>query len=350
MGERRKRLTNEEKFELLKMCYKDGVTDFTGTKYEGYNVKSIRANLRAAYDAGTLKMEPELLKKFEGEYFLQREKTPRVSDEDKYQFLIEFYEKYPDVNRSEEGFTKKYEEGETVRKYINHLQVKHNRGKDTLTQEQLNDLIGKHLLRYSPSELKEICETYNISEDCVDSIMQKYETIEDCVKEFENGDEKASDALKNFFEDRFIWKGKKDVSDSQKRKYCRLARSVNASRYSSLEDRLKLKVIDSDLIDEEIKTLTEREQDVLRRRFGLDTGESKSLESVVSEISLTSKYPITRERVRQIEAKAIRKMKIRKEIKEIMNFGSVEENMNAKKELEQDMKKYEKNETGIKEV
>ena len=54
---------------------------------------------------------------------------------------------------------------------------------------------------------------------------------------------------------------------------------------------------------EVLETLTEREQKVLRLRFGLDDGEAKTLE----EVGKT--FNVTRERIRQIEAKALRKLR-----------------------------------------
>ena len=54
---------------------------------------------------------------------------------------------------------------------------------------------------------------------------------------------------------------------------------------------------------EVLSTLTEREQKVLRLRFGLDDGRSRTLEEVGKE------FNVTRERIRQIEAKALRKLR-----------------------------------------
>ena len=54
---------------------------------------------------------------------------------------------------------------------------------------------------------------------------------------------------------------------------------------------------------EVLGTLTEREQKVLRLRFGLDDGRDRTLEEVGKE------FNVTRERIRQIEAKALRKLR-----------------------------------------
>ncbi|MCC8141821.1 MAG: RNA polymerase sigma factor RpoD [Lachnospiraceae bacterium] len=56
-------------------------------------------------------------------------------------------------------------------------------------------------------------------------------------------------------------------------------------------------------LSEVLGTLTEREQKVLRLRFGLDDGRARTLEEVGKE------FNVTRERIRQIEAKALRKLR-----------------------------------------
>lgn len=56
-------------------------------------------------------------------------------------------------------------------------------------------------------------------------------------------------------------------------------------------------------LEEVLETLTPREAKVLRLRFGLDDGRSRTLEEVGQE------FGVTRERIRQIEAKALRKLR-----------------------------------------
>jgi len=56
-------------------------------------------------------------------------------------------------------------------------------------------------------------------------------------------------------------------------------------------------------LNEVLDTLTEREQKVLKLRFGLDDGRARTLEEVGKE------FNVTRERIRQIEAKALRKLR-----------------------------------------
>jgi len=77
-----------------------------------------------------------------------------------------------------------------------------------------------------------------------------------------------------------------------------------------IEDRDALPPVDAaskqllkEQIDDVLSTLTPREQRVLQLRFGLEDGRSRTLEEVGKE------FMVTRERIRQIEAKALRKLR-----------------------------------------
>ena len=68
-------------------------------------------------------------------------------------------------------------------------------------------------------------------------------------------------------------------------------------------DEAALKSITNEDIDSVLKTLTPREESVIRLRFGLQDGRCHTLEEVGTE------FNVTRERIRQIEAKALRKLR-----------------------------------------
>jgi RNA polymerase primary sigma factor len=69
-----------------------------------------------------------------------------------------------------------------------------------------------------------------------------------------------------------------------------------------------------DKINEVLDTLTEREREVLEQRFGLKDGYSRTLEEVGRQ------FQVTRERIRQIEAKALRKMRHPTRIRKLEGF------------------------------
>lgn len=67
-------------------------------------------------------------------------------------------------------------------------------------------------------------------------------------------------------------------------------------------------------LEEVLDTLTEREQKVLKLRFGLEDGRSRTLEEVGKQ------FGVTRERIRQIEAKALRKLRHPSRSKQLKDF------------------------------
>ncbi|MDI6602288.1 MAG: RNA polymerase sigma factor RpoD [Thermoanaerobacteraceae bacterium] len=79
---------------------------------------------------------------------------------------------------------------------------------------------------------------------------------------------------------------------------------ADAATFMMLKEQLK----------EVLDTLTPREEKVLRLRFGLDDGRARTLEEVGKE------FNVTRERIRQIEAKALRKLRHPSRSKKLKDF------------------------------
>ena len=94
---------------------------------------------------------------------------------------------------------------------------------------------------------------------------------------------------------------------------------TNLSNNKKFNDALKVlnKYIKTELKDElreVLNTLTVREKEVLELRFGLFDGSSHTLEEV------GKKFKVTRERIRQIEAKALRKLRHPSRAKKLKDF------------------------------
>ena len=69
-----------------------------------------------------------------------------------------------------------------------------------------------------------------------------------------------------------------------------------------------------DELDQLLSGLSEREQRIIRLRFGFVDGRIWTLEQVGEE------YHVTRERIRQIEVKALHRLKHRKDIKNLKSY------------------------------
>ncbi len=82
---------------------------------------------------------------------------------------------------------------------------------------------------------------------------------------------------------------------------------ANATAYSMLREQM----------DDVLSTLTEREKKVLRLRFGIGDGYPRTLEEVGAV------FKVTRERVRQIEAKALRKLRHPTRSRKLKNFLAI---------------------------
>lgn len=153
--------------------------------------------------------------------------------------------------------------------------------------ENINKLISVqkqliHDLGRDPTP-EEIAEIMDIDVDRVENIMkiaQKPVSLETPIGEEEDTE------LGNFIEDNLI------------------QTPAEATAHVMLKEQLL----------EVLETLSEREQKVLRLRFGIDDGRARTLEEVGKV------FDVTRERIRQIESKAIRKLKHPSRSKKLKDF------------------------------
>ena len=85
---------------------------------------------------------------------------------------------------------------------------------------------------------------------------------------------------------------------------------LNDSKQLTEKQREQLR----EVIERELHTLTPREEMVIKLRFGLEDGRPRTLEEVGRQ------FQITRERIRQIEAKALRKLRHPSRSKKLRDF------------------------------
>ena len=96
------------------------------------------------------------------------------------------------------------------------------------------------------------------------------------------------------------------ITEKQERQALRIIHIVEEAGFSNVPGSTPpLKLLDDSkaMIDEVLLTLTPREQRIIQLRFGLEDGTGRTLEQVGSE------FNVTRERIRQIEAKALRRLR-----------------------------------------
>ncbi len=121
-------------------------------------------------------------------------------------------------------------------------------------------------------------------------------TIEEIAKEMKLPEERVREAMKIAMDPVSLETPIGEEDDSHLSDFIQddhVTMPVDAATYTFLKEQMT----------EVLDTLTDREQKVLRMRYGLDDGHAKTLEEVGRE------FHVTRERIRQIEAKALRKLR-----------------------------------------
>ena len=88
---------------------------------------------------------------------------------------------------------------------------------------------------------------------------------------------------------------------------------IEDEKTQSPGENVNVKILKEQLL-RVLDTLTPREQKVVRLRYGLDDGKPRTLEEVGKE------FNVTRERIRQIEAKALRKLRHPSRSKKLKDF------------------------------
>ncbi len=132
-------------------------------------------------------------------------------------------------------------------------------------------------------------------------------TIEELAEKIELPPDKVREIIKIDVDPVSLEKPTREDEDSTVADFIKDESSLSPEEYA-INEVLK------DIITDALNTLTEREKQVLKLRFGLEDGTSRTLEEVGNI------FGVTRERIRQIEAKALRKLKHPSRSKKLKDF------------------------------
>ena len=308
-----KRVTLEEKIQIFERFSKTGEELLGNTKFEGHPIGQwaiqIRNTLKRMKEGKeekrTMNLTEEQLERLESLGILERRIDSTIDE--KIDALIAWRKKYPEAQivpasrevlsqyvKTEEEQQQILEEYEKMQKYYEYIRARKSQGK--LDEEQIlkckeGDVEG--VFGY-PTKIEELAQKYNVHEKDMDYILTKYGTLDNFYEMYKEG--KIEEGKDIGLGEKII-KDVLDMDGNPNRGYDRLWKSIN-------EQSSDLRFYSSEQLKKVMEELTEREKRVLDRRFGLtDEKMPKDLDSIGKEMSAT------KERVRQIEAKALRKLK-----------------------------------------
>lgn len=132
-------------------------------------------------------------------------------------------------------------------------------------------------------------------------------TIEELAEKIELTPDKVREIIKIDVDPISLEKPTREDEDSTVADFIKDESTLSPEEYA-INEVLK------DIISDALNTLTDREKEVLKLRFGLEDGTSRTLEEVGNI------FGVTRERIRQIEAKALRKLKHPSRSKKLKDF------------------------------
>jgi len=174
--------------------------------------------------------------------------------------------------------------------------------------ETINKLIrvSRHLLQELGREptFKEIADSMKISEDKVREILK---TAQEPVSLETPTEEEEDSHLGDFVDDR-------ESPDSLEPVSSETLGDFTEDKESPTPQKIATHTLLKEQLDDVLETLTYREKRVLELRFGIVGGHPHTLEEIGKE------FGVTRERIRQIEAKALRKLRHPSRSKILKNY------------------------------
>lgn len=281
---RKNYISNEEKLNLMTEYLKsiDGTDEtFTAdTVYKGYNIGTMRNNLRAQYWNGTLKISDELLKKFlESGIIIEKPSIIRTTTQEKYDFLVSTIGK----NKAELEQSK-MKSGMSYDNVIKYMQHMYNSGELDLTAEQIEYLKQNGILNLSSKDKEEIIDNVKkqygeeIPEKDIIKIVKEYGSFDNFLDKFKRGE--CDYEFKNkcigdvFVGERAIVVSENDMTVKQKAKYVGLCNYIYGEKIG-LDS-----YINADELRKLVSELSEDDQKIIKEKYMPQDGDFKTLEEI----------------------------------------------------------------------
>ena len=315
---KRRTISLEEKIQIFEKFSETGEELVGNTIFEGHPIGQWAIQIRSVLNRinnekkGKQIINPteEQLERLKRLGILERQIGSTIDE--KIDALVTWREKYPKVKivpdsseilcqyaKTEDEQQQIIEEYEKMLKYYEYVKARKSRSK--LNKEQIlkckeGDVGG--VFGY-PTKVEDLAKKYNIAEKDIDYILTKYGTLDNFYEMHKKGEIRGK---KDIELEEIILNAAIDIDGNSNRGYDELYKAIksfNKSNDSNFYSSEELKKIINGYV------LNEREKFVLDRVFGLTNEEEyKGLEIVGNEIG------VTRGRVKQIEAQALRKLSI----------------------------------------
>lgn len=342
---KRTRVTLEEKIKIFEKFAQTGEELVGNTIFEDYPIGQWAIQIRNSINGinndkenrKKLNLTEEQLEKLENLGILERQ---IATIDEKIDSLVNWREKYPKAKiipiaseeilkeyvKTDEEYKNLKEEYDKIQRYYEYVRARKSQGK--LNQEQIlkckEGYVGG-VFGHS-TKVEELAKKYNAYEKDIDYILTEYGSMDNFCQMYNEGKmaviedmEFASVILRNVV----------DIEGKSSRVYDKLYRQiVNVSK----KDKTGLHFYSLQELKNKINKLNEQEKNVLELRFGLIEGTKCRMLEDVGKI-----MEVTRERVRQIENKALRRLgkgKCSYDISIDMNAYSEEEREKITEEIE----------------
>ena len=353
----------EHKIEIFERFAKTGEELVGNTIFDGYPIGQwaiqIRYNVNRMNDGkdekGRFNPTEEQLKKLESMGILERQFDSTIDE--KIDSLIEWRKKYPKVkiatiatdedlreySKTDEDYSQIKKEYEKIQRY--YVYVRHRKYQGQLNEEQMSR--GKEgniggVFGF-PARVEELAKKYGITEKDTDYILTKYGTL-DNFYEMHNADKIKGKKDKEL--EGIIIKNIVDIDGNSNRGYDNLFRDIMGIEIMETV----LTFYSSKKLKSVIEELSEREKYVIERRYGLiEKTTPKTIKNIADDMG------ISKERVRHIQIRALRKLEelsehknvgftfdeyiIHEEVKKDIQNDDLSENLDGFRKIREEIKK-----------